>query len=321
MIIVVDNGSGDGSLERIESWGRSHFGPSFARLEGEPLSARRGRTRAGKPKRQAVPSRPGFVLIGNHENLGYDGGNNVGIRYALGGRCGADYVLILNNDVEIGKDCLRVMTDVAMSQNAGIVGAVIVDKESRRVQFGQSGSFFSLLFTIKGVDRLPQRQDIERAFWRSPRVCGAAMLLTKEVLETIRRMRGEYLNSKLFAYQDELDLCCLAARCGFPSLMAGEAIAYHRNDESQHSHRKSSFFHYYFTRNSILVARDLFPFHQRILFHALYLPLVLRRAAKMVMLHKNVQARAILSGFMDGYKGLTGKWRYHDSGDWTDETR
>ena len=48
---------------------------------------------------------PWATLIVNDDNLGYVGGNNVGIRYALAH--GADYVFILNSDTKMTPTCLR----------------------------------------------------------------------------------------------------------------------------------------------------------------------------------------------------------------------
>lgn len=49
-------------------------------------------------------------FIKNEENLGFSAGNNVGIRFALERM--ADYVLLLNNDVEVEKDFLGKLIDI-----------------------------------------------------------------------------------------------------------------------------------------------------------------------------------------------------------------
>lgn len=72
-VVVVDNGSTDGSLELI----RSQY--------------------------QDV------VLLPQNENLGFCEGNNIGIRYALDQ--GADYVLLLNNDTEVSPDMIGKLVD------------------------------------------------------------------------------------------------------------------------------------------------------------------------------------------------------------------
>jgi hypothetical protein len=87
-VIVVDNGSTDGSLQR---------------LEGEFP--------------QAV-----FVHIG--DNLGYAGGNNRGIEVAL--ERGAQLIWILNNDTVVDKDALSRLVDAARElPRAGIIGSKV----------------------------------------------------------------------------------------------------------------------------------------------------------------------------------------------------
>ncbi|HON85859.1 MAG TPA: glycosyltransferase family 2 protein, partial [Syntrophorhabdaceae bacterium] len=67
-IIVVDNASTDGSPEMIEKEYKD------------------------------------VILLRNKENLGFGGGNNVGIKYAHG-----DYIVILNNDTELDRSCISEM--------------------------------------------------------------------------------------------------------------------------------------------------------------------------------------------------------------------
>src|SRR3990167_562820 len=47
----------------------------------------------------------GINLIRNNKNLGYSGGNNVGIKYAL--EKGADLILLLNNDTIVDKSLIK----------------------------------------------------------------------------------------------------------------------------------------------------------------------------------------------------------------------
>jgi GT2 family glycosyltransferase len=84
-IVIVDNDSADGSVSSI----RAHY--------------------------------PDTTIIETGENLGYTGGNNVGIRHALD--CGADYVFLLNNDTIVDPQMLEKLVDFAESHPlAGIVG-------------------------------------------------------------------------------------------------------------------------------------------------------------------------------------------------------
>jgi N-acetylglucosaminyl-diphospho-decaprenol L-rhamnosyltransferase len=45
---------------------------------------------------------PGVKVIMNESNLGFGGGNNVGIQSSQG-----DYIMVLNNDARLDTDCIR----------------------------------------------------------------------------------------------------------------------------------------------------------------------------------------------------------------------
>ncbi|MCX6022275.1 MAG: glycosyltransferase family 2 protein, partial [Chloroflexi bacterium] len=69
-------------------------------------------------------SYPAVQLIENGKNLGYAGGNNVGILYALDR--GADYVMLLNNDTVVHPDFLDVMLETLQANpDIGVLGARI----------------------------------------------------------------------------------------------------------------------------------------------------------------------------------------------------
>jgi len=63
---------------------------------------------------------PKVKLIISKENLGFSGGNNLGIKYAL--KQNPDYILLLNNDTAVDKNFLTELTKVAeKNSNAGVL--------------------------------------------------------------------------------------------------------------------------------------------------------------------------------------------------------
>ena len=87
-VIVVDNGSSDGSVEAV----RSQF--------------------------------PEVEVIATGQNLGFAAGNNVGIQRALDS--GADYVMLLNNDTIVAPDMVDIMLDAMAADPAiGVAGPTI----------------------------------------------------------------------------------------------------------------------------------------------------------------------------------------------------
>jgi|TARA_B100001971_G_scaffold144784_1_gene133936 hypothetical protein len=105
--IVVDNGSNDDSLEKIRAWIEA-LNSGNEENNSRPLT---------EFDREQIPADissitdeiagelPQFVLINNGENLGFAGGNNVGIRFTLW--AGNDTILLLNNDTTVAPDCLK----------------------------------------------------------------------------------------------------------------------------------------------------------------------------------------------------------------------
>jgi len=68
---------------------------------------------------------PGITIIRNSENLGFAGGNNVGIRYAL--ENGAEYIWLLNNDTTVAPDALsHLLSAAAEMKQGGIFGGKIL---------------------------------------------------------------------------------------------------------------------------------------------------------------------------------------------------
>lgn len=147
-IIVVDNGSTDGSQNEIK------------RLFAE------------------------VALLENKENLGYAEGNNVGIRYAL--MNGAEYIFLLNNDTVVDSQILNSFIDVVnLYPEAGIFGAKIYYySDPNKIWFaGGKLDSVSMRFLHIGMNQIDSEkfnriQEIDYA-------CGCALFIKKEVIDRI----------------------------------------------------------------------------------------------------------------------------------------
>ncbi|MFZ0964142.1 MAG: glycosyltransferase family 2 protein [Terriglobia bacterium] len=310
LVSVVDNGSKDDSAERIKAWAEGNLGAAHGFAEYRRETALQGGAAHTEQALDHAPSAARLVLIRNEENLGFTGGHNVGIRYALQRPEPADYVFLLNPDTELDRECLRVLVSVAQAADAGVVGAVITD-HTGKVQFAGSGPAFQHFFRMLTAQPVPHGQG---DFWDSPIVHGGAMFIASQALRSVHKRRGMYLNDGLFIYSDELDFCTWAHREGYRIVVARKAIVCHRI-EVRHQPRGTTTanFFYYFPRNSVILANTLLPLGKRLLFHLLFLPLSARRIAKRLLAGDRPVARIMMSAVWDGYRGVTGKWKDHDS--------
>ncbi|MFZ6017577.1 MAG: glycosyltransferase family 2 protein [Nitrospirota bacterium] len=253
-------------------------------------------------------------VIRNKENLGFTGGNNVAIHYAIYRKYPVDYVFLLNNDAIIEKDCLTHLVSVACKTNAGIVGAIIVEESASERQFaGCSGNYPLIRQFFQPLVRWPfPPHGFENDFWTCFWVSGAAMLIRKETLRDVYASTGRYLNNQLFLYGDELDFCTTARKLGYESITTKQAIVYHPKRATSSGGKYNPVAYYYCTRNHILLAREMLPIQLKVFFYPSNLLICLIQILKNIIYRRFYSAWAIIYGFWDAYKGVTGKWKYHD---------
>jgi GT2 family glycosyltransferase len=122
LTVVVDNGSWDDSAERIKAWAHENLGAGHVLADYAQEIAFQGGDPQTEQALEYAPSPARLALIRNEENLGFPGGNNVSIHYALKRPRAADYVFPLNNDTAVEEDCLTHLVGAAQKSGAGTVG-------------------------------------------------------------------------------------------------------------------------------------------------------------------------------------------------------
>ena len=186
-ILVVDNASPDGSGERIRL--------SFPEIE--------------------------FLQTG--QNLGYTGGNNQGIKWALDRN--ADYVLILNNDTVLDPSAVSKLLDSTKSPGTRVGGVgpkIFYHDEPERIWY--AGGEFS---PIKGLglhwrDGELDRPDEMERMREVTFMTGACCLLSAEAL---RELEG--FDEDFFAYVEDADLSLRMKQAGYQLLYQPSARVLH----------------------------------------------------------------------------------------------
>lgn len=188
---------------------------------------------------------PSIQVLRSEVNLGFAGGNNVGIRQAKG-----QYLLFLNNDV-ILKDGSLVHLIETLENNpqlGGVSPKILFSDSPNTIQFAGCTplSHITLRNNQIGYNEKDSGQyDTQKEI---PYLHGAAMCIRKEVIESVGLMPEEY-----FLYYEELDWCNKIVAHGYTLGYVPQAEVYHK--ESRSTGQESPLKTYYMTRNRLLYAR------------------------------------------------------------------
>ncbi|MGB4064291.1 MAG: glycosyltransferase family 2 protein [Azonexus sp.] len=212
-VVVCDNDSRDGSLEKIKAWADGELAaplssPSLATLTFPPLVKPVSYIEYSRlaSEQEALRGQSAkLTLIQTGSNLGFAGGNNVGVRYALAQ--GADYVWLLNNDTVVDSDALAKLVERAsVDKDVGIVGSTLrFYGDPERLQALGGATFIPWRCRAQpiGIGSLyreispAQQGEIEQ---QTAYVIGASMLVSRSFLETVGLISEDY-----FLYYEELD--------------------------------------------------------------------------------------------------------------------
>jgi GT2 family glycosyltransferase len=136
------------------------------------------------------------------------------------------------------------------------------------------------------------------------------MLIRRDVLAAVQRLGRGYLDDRLFLYWDELAFCNNARKMGFKCLVVRAATVRHQGGKSSGGF-VNPIYYYYSGRNRILLVSEFLPLRWRIVFHFIHAPMRLASALNNLISGRKGSAQAILLGLIDGYRGVTGKWKGH----------
>jgi hypothetical protein len=257
-IVVCDNASPDDSYQKIHQWLCLH----------EYLYARKLIELDRKIAEQyLIPGdEDGVYLVQTGANLGYAGGNNVGIRLAMQ-QSDMRYVWVLNNDTEVDENALTYLVDKCQQDpNIGICGSKLVyDHDRTRLQ-ALGGIYNPWLCTTQ---HYAAWQDSKKEFddddvvKNIDYIVGASMLISRQLLEKVGLLCEEY-----FLYYEELDFC-MRSKKTFGISVASKSIVYHKEGGSTES-GKSNVSDFFSIRNRILFTSKFNPMYLPVVYVSLF---------------------------------------------------
>jgi GT2 family glycosyltransferase len=245
---------------------------------------------------------PKIKLIVNKNNLGFSGGCNVGIKYAL--EDNADYVLLLNNDTYVDKNFLSELIKVStLNKNIGVISPFIYYADNPK-EIWSSGSFLNRNNTWPFRDDNQHKQDIGQ--YKKLRyvefITGCSMLIKRKVFDTIGFYNDEY-----FLYFEDMDFCIRARKKGFKLCTVPQSKVWHKIGQSS-KNKEKLYIRYYFIRNIILFYRYNFSFIDRSIFFLIYIKESIYQISQLIVKREYRMIKAILIGLTHGFTGKTGHY-------------
>ncbi|AMV23590.1 N-acetylglucosaminyl-diphospho-decaprenol L-rhamnosyltransferase [Gemmata sp. SH-PL17] len=175
------------------------------------------------PTAELAAEFPWVHIVRNTENLGWSGGNNTGIRYAL--ERGADFVMLLNNDTTVAPDIVaRLLGAFRAHPRFGVIGPVIRYMDEPDVVMTDGVTFnpphFPGFFQRKVV---PERRADPPAVDETDIVNGCCMMVRADVFQ-----RAGLIDDHFFLIHEEADFCLRVKEVGFGCGVLAEPLVWHK---------------------------------------------------------------------------------------------
>lgn len=268
-IVVVDNGSKDGSLSELAAWAMGYKNTPSKSVQFQELAAKT----CDKPvplvslsvedvaKGKGWDPDAKIFLIDAKRNNGFAGGVNIGLRFALANSA-VSYVWILNNDTVVAPDCLsRMERRLRDEKEAAMCGSrILFYWQPDRVQVLGGGRFSRWTGTSRLIgnnESVSSAVDVQEVESSLDHLSGASMLVSRNFIEKAGLMDEGY-----FLYYEELDWV-MRGKNRYRLVYADDAVVYHKEGASiGSSHRRtnrSPLSCFFMVRSRLRFTRKFFP--------------------------------------------------------------
>ena len=183
----------------------------------------------------------GYKLIVSDENLGFAGGNNIGIKRAL--KDGCDYVMLLNNDTEVDADFLDNIKSVATKDNVVVPKIYYYSKPDVLWYAGGIINWKSGDTRHVGAGEKDNGQyDGNR---QTDFASGCCLMMHRNIVDKVGLLDESY-----FMYYEDTDYCARLKKAGVPIVFNSDAKVWHKVGSSNDG-EYSKFMAYYMAKNRL----------------------------------------------------------------------
>ena len=230
---------------------------------------------------------PHVKVIKSDKNLGFAGGNNLGIKAAQG-----KYVFLVNNDT-IFKD-FNIQALIHRAESSAAIGVVCPKIRfawnPQPIQFTGYTELSKITTRNQAIGFGEEDHGQYETAHPTPYAHGAAMFIKREAIEKVGLMPECY-----FLYYEELDWSMMFTRAGYQIWYEPRCIIYHK--ESQATGQNSPLRTYYITRNRLLLVKRNWKGFSKYLSYCYLLGLVAPKDILKFMLQGRMDlAKAVFKG-------------------------
>jgi GT2 family glycosyltransferase len=193
-----------------------------------------------------------LILIRSENNLGFTGGNNLGIKFALKNQ--ADFVLLLNNDTLVEPNFIEPLLNLFDKFNDIGITAPQINYFNEPNKIWTSGGKINKLrgSGFAYSDKYDDGKSYENK--NVTFVSGCCMLIRRSVLDKVG-----LFDDNFFLYVEDVDLCCRTIKAGYQILVSSNSKIFHKVSSSTIG-SLSQLPLYYVTRNRLYFTKKNFPF-------------------------------------------------------------
>jgi hypothetical protein len=242
---------------------------------------------------------PEVIMIENKDNLGYTGGNNVAMGYAM--QNGTDYMWLLNNDSIAEQDTLsKLVATAEVSPKIGLVNPVIYDYYNPdKIQF--CGSYIDW----RKQDIVYTKNVEEFKIWQnkySRLIClwGTALLIKRDLIENIG-----YLNGRFFAYWEDTDFSVRSIKGGYRNVIELSARIRHKINPGT---ARSTAYFYYMARNKYYFWMNYLRDLNKLYYLRKYFSGIIETFGVRLQHNGTEYGDAVLDGAWGAICGINGEW-------------